>query len=378
MKSKKQSLDILWTKICEQHKAILTFNLGDEDYFKHNGFDNMEQAYKEMNNNILVLLKKYKGDQEEDDDFSNLETNLIKLKTLVLEDKKMETCYKKQAFRFMELKMLIEEIQSEQQVPQTYYQRMNEELSSTWAAIKEIHEEIIINDVNIQQVYEITYNSLQQKFKTTQKVLDNIFFNITKQDQHKNSGGGGITQIKLEPISLEKFNGDFKKWKSFIETFTSLVANSQIPKIQKFHYLKNHLEDDAKKIIQHLLLTEDNYEPALNLIKQRFENNRKIKNSYIETILEAPIIQTRAPEQLIALHDLINESLQALDNLGCDSSNWGELLVSILSKKLDYDSYKNFEEHLENPKESPSLYEIFRNKVSNAGLYKIQQKIKPK
>jgi Protein of unknown function (DUF1759)/Putative peptidase (DUF1758) len=199
---------------------------------------------------------------------------------------------------------------------------------------------------------------LQAGYKLTQKSIDKAFETISNHDTIKKSDVNA--NLKLERISLEKFDGNYKNWKSFILTFFSLVENSNLPKIQKFHYLKNHLEGEAKKIIQHLPLTEDNYSSALQLIKDRFENSRKIKNSYIETLLQAKQIQNRSAEQLIALHDLINECLQALVNLGCNINDWGDLLIPILSKKLDFESYKQFEEQLQNPKETPSINQFLK------------------
>jgi hypothetical protein len=67
-----------------------------------------------------------------------------------------------------------------------------------------------------------------------------------------------------------------------------------------------------KKIISHLPVTTNNYEAALTLIKDRFNNERKIIMSYIDAILDMPPLQSRAPEQVIKMYDTINECLQAL------------------------------------------------------------------
>lgn len=57
--------------------------------------------------------------------------------------------------------------------------------------------------------------------------------------------------VKLPTIELPKFKGDYSDWLGFKDTFQSLIHdNVRLNKIQKFHYLRASLGQNAQKIIQ--------------------------------------------------------------------------------------------------------------------------------
>jgi hypothetical protein len=135
----------------------------------------MQQAYEKMMQNIVTLLREFEHDDEDKDDedkddkdkddedkddeykkdeeFNDISSNLDNLRKLTLEDKTMETRYKKQAFRLSEMK-LIEEFHAEKNIQSSiYYQRLDDEMSHAWTAIREIHEEIsITKPIQLQPV----------------------------------------------------------------------------------------------------------------------------------------------------------------------------------------------------------------------------------
>jgi len=91
---------------------------------------------------------------------------------------------------------------------------------------------------------------------------------------------------KLPTIQIQPFSGDWKDWQQFYEIFTNIIHNnSALSNTEKMQYLLNYLQGDAKKIVAHLHLSNNNYEVALQLIKNRYSNNRKVITNYINTIL---------------------------------------------------------------------------------------------
>ncbi|XP_033220965.1 uncharacterized protein LOC117175366 [Belonocnema kinseyi] len=59
--------------------------------------------------------------------------------------------------------------------------------------------------------------------------------------------------VKLPTITLPKFDGTFKDWLPFRDTFKSLIHdNTRLSNIQKFHYLSSTLTGDAARVIQSL------------------------------------------------------------------------------------------------------------------------------
>jgi len=69
-----------------------------------------------------------------------------------------------------------------------------------------------------------------------------------------------IPRTFMAPVPLPKFNGDLTKWLNFKNTFEALVhENQHISPIQKFHYLKNALEDTASTVIESMTISALNY-----------------------------------------------------------------------------------------------------------------------
>ncbi|XP_058817055.1 uncharacterized protein LOC131680352 [Topomyia yanbarensis] len=54
--------------------------------------------------------------------------------------------------------------------------------------------------------------------------------------------------LRLPKIDLPKFNGDFSRWLSFRDTFSSMVhSNDDIPQVAKLQYLLQSLVGEARK-----------------------------------------------------------------------------------------------------------------------------------
>ena len=87
-------------------------------------------------------------------------------------------------------------------------------------------------------------------------------------------------QIRLSRTELTTFKGAFEKWLSFYNHFISMVhENSGLSEIEKLYYLKNCLKEEAEEIITSLEMTGENYEVALQLLKDQrsgADRNRQI------------------------------------------------------------------------------------------------------
>jgi hypothetical protein len=68
------------------------------------------------------------------------------------------------------------------------------------------------------------------------------------------------------------FSGHLQGWVTFKDTFWSLVGNSTIPNIQKFHYLLSAIKCDARKVIQHIPASEQGFRIAWEILVDRYEN----------------------------------------------------------------------------------------------------------
>lgn len=74
-------------------------------------------------------------------------------------------------------------------------------------------------------------------------------------------------KIKLKPIELPTFDGEFMNLPTFSGLFTSLILNNgSIDNIQILQYLKTHVSNEAAKIIDKPEITSDNFAIAWSLL----------------------------------------------------------------------------------------------------------------
>ncbi|XP_055923722.1 uncharacterized protein LOC129954081 [Eupeodes corollae] len=167
-------------------------------------------------------------------------------------------------------------------------------------------------------------------------------------------------QLKLPKVNIPIFSGEVTQWLSFHEIFNSLIHNnSSLSNVSKLHYLISSLSGQAARTIQSLEITDDNYEVALNLLIENYDNKRVIATEHIKKVMMYPAIQKPSSSSLRQFCDEINSHLRALTTLGRPVSQWDDLLVQILLPKLDSATLNKWNE--EGPTERmPSYQELIK------------------
>ena len=140
--------------------------------------------------------------------------------------------------------------------------------------------------------------------------------------------------ITLPEMKLPTFDGAPEAWASFFDVFTSVIdRNKELTPVQKLQYLRSTLRGKAAACIESLATTDANYLDALELLKERFDNQRLIIMRHCRAILELPKLTRDSPDGLENLVNTVKQNLRALKNLGEPTTAWSSLLVtSILSK----------------------------------------------
>ncbi|XP_039310735.1 uncharacterized protein LOC120358921 [Solenopsis invicta] len=145
-----------------------------------------------------------------------------------------------------------------------------------------------------------------------------------------------FNHIKLPKLDLPKFTGKYDEWFPFFDTFNSLIhVNAALSNIQKLQYLRASVIGDASKIICALEISEANYEVAWNLLKQRYDNKRVIVQSHVKAIMDLPSMVKENIVELRQIADGATRHIHALQALTHPTSHWDDILVHVLSSKLD-------------------------------------------
>ena len=64
------------------------------------------------------------------------------------------------------------------------------------------------------------------------------------------------------------------EWTSFWKTFNAAIHTSNLTAVQKFDYLKESLEGEARLFVENLELTDANYEIAIDQLKATYGKER--------------------------------------------------------------------------------------------------------
>lgn len=143
------------------------------------------------------------------------------------------------------------------------------------------------------------------------------------------------TKPRLPKITLPRFNGEVTKWSTFWDSFNSAIhTNTDIANIDKFNYLKSLIEGPAARAIQGLTLTNDNYEAAVKILKERFGKRQQIVSAHMDELLKIPNCSNDKSHSLRLVYDKISVHTRGLATLGIPADQYGSLLIPVIMSKL--------------------------------------------
>ena len=182
--------------------------------------------------------------------------------------------------------------------------------------------------------FELEIKTLEQKIKTilgkkTKEIID--VERPPRTDEPKQT-------VRLPKLEIKKFGGEPTEWTQFYETFqTAIHSNKHISDVEKFTYLKGYLTNEAAASINGFSLTTNNYEKALELLKDRFGNEKLIVSTHMNNLLKLkPVTKDRDVKGLRMLYDSIETQARSLESLGIDSANYGALLAPVIMEKIPH------------------------------------------
>nr|XP_022911183.1 uncharacterized protein LOC111422213 [Onthophagus taurus] len=163
----------------------------------------------------------------------------------------------------------------------------------------------------------------------------------------------------LPQINLPKFNGKYCNWSQFKDLFMSMIHdNDNISDVEKLHYLKMSLSDEPSQLLKNVVITNDNFSRAWQMLLERYENKRLLIDSQLNTLFNSRSLKNDSSLELKRLLGEVKESLGALEALGCPIKHWDHILVYMIVRKLDVDTIKDWEKSLVNNQNPPSYDEL--------------------
>ncbi|XP_062537786.1 uncharacterized protein LOC134206107 [Armigeres subalbatus] len=159
-------------------------------------------------------------------------------------------------------------------------------------------------------------------------------------------GHGTLDHVRLPQIKLQNFNGDIDEWISFRDLYTSLIhRKTDLPEVEKFHYLKGCLQGEPKNLIDPLKITKANYQVAWDLLIKRYDNSKLLKKRQVQALFNLPTVVKESVVDLHTLMDGFERVVQNLDQVVKPEEYKDLLLVNLLTTRLDPVTRRGWEEH---------------------------------
>ena len=155
---------------------------------------------------------------------------------------------------------------------------------------------------NIHDEYENKYRIALDKFESKLDSLTHVTSNSTSASP----------KVSLPDIHLPEFSGDTSEWPSFWDKFNGLIhCRADIAKINKFSYLLGQLKSEALSVISALVVTEENYDIALRLLKETYEDKDLFTYNLVLKILDVSPPNHNLKE-LQSFRIIVNSTLESL------------------------------------------------------------------
>eukprot|EP00117_Sycon_ciliatum_P039449 scpid9122/ scgid5519/ len=175
-------------------------------------------------------------------------------------------------------------------------------------------------------------NLVNVQNKTTQSLLDAIHTLTNNAPGRSDSQSTHPHHVRLPKLELPNFRGDVLKFSEFWDVFQSTVhENPSLSHAEKLAYLKTCLSGTARNVLDGIVLDNDHYPIAVELLKERFGRQQMVLNAHYSALVDLPPAYDTATS-LRQLYDTVEKHIRALSAIGedCDQG----IFVSLITSKL--------------------------------------------
>lgn len=220
-------------------------------------------------------------------------------------------------------------------------------LETRWSAVDGLHWEID-SELNGKDLsYEASFTKYEDQFNTLKKDINKKMWSVSYREK------------STPKLDIPIFFGNYNNWVSFKDLFTDAIHNnSSMPNSQKMQILKTKLKGEAERLIQHLEISSENYASCWEILNHRYNNKKLIFTSQMNVLFQLPNTQYNSLSQIKRMHDSTIETLNAIKNLGVDTTTWDPILVHLLTQKMDSETYSEYLESVKDKRELPVLKEL--------------------
>ena len=155
----------------------------------------------------------------------------------------------------------------------------------------------------------------------------------TEQSSHRNASTGN--SARLPKLDIPSFSGERLKWTELSDPFKAPVhLFMSLSDVEKLNYLISKLKGEAKSSVSGILLSNESYHVAVELLKERYGDKHAVVTSHYtktKNLKQAP----NNPKGLCNLYNEVEQHLRSLKALDQDTDQ--DLFISMITSKLPND-----------------------------------------
>ncbi|XP_076301463.1 uncharacterized protein LOC143219345 [Lasioglossum baleicum] len=146
-----------------------------------------------------------------------------------------------------------------------------------------------------------------------------------------------VPDTQLPRINIPQFDGRYEKWEAFRDKFSALIIqNQKLHDVTRMHHLVSVLQGPALDSIGNLPITAGNFQIAWDTLTSLYNNPRRIITAHLSALQKLPALSHESESELQNLRDRVCCTIDSLKKLGRKPEDlWNDILVVIVSKKLD-------------------------------------------
>lgn len=169
---------------------------------------------------------------------------------------------------------------------------------------------------------------------------------------------GFMQSNRLEPMKINSFDGNYDKWEEFRDVYEAMIHNTPLSEVDKFQRLNTLLTGNARRFVDKIKLTANNYIIVWTDLKRYYDNPRRIAASHAKGIINIKQAQSETADHIRSVLSAFQGHIRALTTANLEN-NAEILQIEILLSKLDENTRMKWESKMTTTSTIPKLQDLY-------------------
>ncbi|XP_071651732.1 uncharacterized protein [Temnothorax longispinosus] len=236
-------------------------------------------------------------------------------------------------------------------------------LDQNWDMFKENHEDMMTahwKALNEHEYVKDDFYAVAEEVYLSQKAafLD-LLARFERPDTDQSASlkpAEGTMRKTLPRIQLPQFSGKYEDWPAFRDLFYSMVdRDSSLEDVERLHYLKTCLTDEASILIRNLPTTGENYSRAWVMLTEHYANTRLLVRACFTSFSSLPKMKNKSVGDLRKIFLGMLNTMGSLESIRRPITDCSDLFVHLVVELLDARSRRDWETLVNGTADPPSL-----------------------